>query len=104
MIHGGIPHDGIEQGLLALGHGLEGDILCRLRLGDDQSGILLRKKALGNDYVEISGDRDGDEHDKQRDELMSQHDLEACLIEHAADRRSHVQTTGTAARAPCFPV
>ena len=58
-MHGGILHDGIEQGLLALGHGLVGDILRRLGLGDDQSGILLGKEALGNDDIEISGDDDG---------------------------------------------
>ena len=55
---GRIPHDGVEQGLLALLHRLEGNILRRLGLADDQSGILLGKEALGNDDVEIAGQRD----------------------------------------------
>ena len=77
---GRIPHDGVEQGLLALLHRLEGNILRRLRLADDQSGVLLRKEALRNDDVKISGQHDSAEHDHQCDEAVPQHDLEACLI------------------------
>ena len=36
---------GIEQGLLPLGHRLEGDILRRLRQADDQPGVLLRERS-----------------------------------------------------------
>ena len=35
------------------------------------------KEALGDDDVEIAGQRDGAEHHHQRDEAMPQHDLEA---------------------------
>ena len=42
---GRIPHDGVEQGLLALGHRLERNILRRLRQADDQSGVLLRERS-----------------------------------------------------------
>ena len=79
--HGRVPHYGIEQGLLALGHGLEGDILRRLGQADDQSGVLLGKEALGNDDVEIPGQRDRAEHHHERDEAVPQHDLETGLIE-----------------------
>src|SRR5882762_9532346 len=80
-VDGWIPHDGILHSLLAFQHGLEGNILRRLGLADNQSGVLLGKETLGNDYVQITGQRDGAEHHHQRDELMPQHDLEACLIE-----------------------
>ena len=43
---GRIPHHRVEQSLLAFRHGLEGNILCRLRQADDQSGVLLGKEAL----------------------------------------------------------
>src|SRR5208282_6517689 len=41
-----ILHYGIEQRLLAFLHGLEGNILRRLGLADDQPGILLGKETL----------------------------------------------------------
>ena len=45
---GRIPHDGVEQRLLALGHGLEGDILRRLGQADDQCRCpAAGKKPLG---------------------------------------------------------
>ena len=50
-LDGRVSHYCIEQGLLALGHGLERDILRRFRLTDNQSGILLGKEALGNDHI-----------------------------------------------------
>ena len=53
------PHDGIEQGLLALGHRGIGNILRGFGQADDQPGILLRKEAFGNDDVEIAGQCDG---------------------------------------------
>ena len=80
-LDGRIPHQGIEQSLLTFLHGLEGNVLRRLGLTDDQSGVLLGKEALGNDDVEIPGQRDGAEHHHQRDEAVPQHDLEARLIE-----------------------
>ena len=59
---GRIPHDGIEQGLLAFGQRRIGNILCGFGQADDQPGVLLRKEAFGNDDVEIAGQRDGREH------------------------------------------
>ena len=38
-----------------LGHLREGGVLARLRLAEDEAGVLLREKALGNDDVEIAG-------------------------------------------------
>ena len=78
--HGRISHNGVEQGLLALLHRLEGNILRRLGLADDQSGILLGKEALGNDDIEIAGQCDGTEHYHQRAEAVPKHDLEARFI------------------------
>ena len=80
-VDGGIAHDGILQSLLAFLHRREGNILRRLGLAEDQSGVLLGKEALGNDDVEIPGQRDGGEHHHQRDEAVPQHDFEACLID-----------------------
>ena len=67
--------------MLALGHGLERDILRGLGQADDQASVLLRKETLGDQHVEISGQRDGAEHCHQRNEAVTQHDLEAGLIE-----------------------
>ena len=71
----------VDHGLLALGHGRIGDVLRRLGQADDQSGILLRKEALGNDDIEVAGHDDRAEHHHQRGEAMPQHDLEAGLVE-----------------------
>ena len=81
MVDGRIAHDRILQSLLALFHRLEGDILRRLGLGDDQSGILLGKEPLRNGDVEISGERDRGEHHHHRDQAMPEHDLEARLVD-----------------------
>src|ERR1700731_227037 len=80
-VDGRIAHDGILQSLLAFLHRREGNILRRLRLAEDQSRVLLRKEALGNDHVQIPGQRDGAEHHHQCDEAVPQYDLEACLID-----------------------
>ncbi len=69
-VDGRILHDGILESLLAFQHGLVGYILRRLGLRDDQSGVLLGKESLGNDHVEIPGQRDRTEHHHQRAELM----------------------------------
>jgi hypothetical protein len=76
-----IFHEGVEQSLLALRHSLEGDVLRGLRQADDQSGVLLGKETLGNQHVEIAGQRDCADHGHERDEAVPQHDLEARLIE-----------------------
>ena len=39
------------------------------------------KEALGNDHVEIAGQRDRADHHHQRDEAVPQHDFESCLID-----------------------
>src|SRR5271169_1581955 len=80
-VDGRIPHDDVEQSLLAFGHRRERNVLRRLRLAKDQSRVLLRKEALGNDHVEIPGQRDGAEHYHQRGEAVPQHDFEPCHIE-----------------------
>ena len=77
----GIFQHRVYQGLLALGHGSVGDILCRLGQTDDQPGVLLGKEALGDHDVEVAGQRDGAEHHHERHEAMSQHDLEASLVQ-----------------------
>ncbi len=66
--------------MLALGHGLKGDILRGLRQADDQPGVLLGKKAFRDHHVEIPGESDGAEHCQKGDEAVTQHDLEAGLI------------------------
>ncbi len=75
-----LPHR-VDQGLLALGHGRIRDVLRGLGQAEDQPGVLLRKKALGNHYIEVPGQYDGAEHHHQRSKAIPQHDLEAGLIE-----------------------
>ena len=75
-----ILEHGADQRLRPLRHGLIGNILPGFRKTEDQTGILLRKETLGNDHVEVAGQRDGGEHYHQRHEAMPQHDLEARLI------------------------
>ena len=41
-----------------IGHGVEGDVLARLGLAEDEAGVLLGEEALGDDDVEVAGDDD----------------------------------------------
>ena len=77
----GILQQDIDQRLLALGHRRERDILCGLGDADDLAGVLLREEALGNDDVEVAGQRNRAQHHHQRDEAVAQHDLQAALVE-----------------------
>src|SRR6516164_3575644 len=70
-----------EMNMRPVGHGLIGNVLRGLGKADDQSGVLLRKEALGHDRVEISRQCDGAEHHHERAEAMPQHDLQSGLIE-----------------------
>ena len=66
---------GVDQRLRPLGHRLIGNILRGLGKADDQSGVLLRKEAFGNDHIKVSRQCDGTEHQHQCDEAMPKHDL-----------------------------
>ena len=45
---GGILLDDVGQPVLELGHGVEGNVLARLGLAEDEAGVLLGEEALGN--------------------------------------------------------
>jgi len=77
----GILQHGVDQRLLPLGHGLIGNVLRGLGKAEDQSGVLLRKEAFGDDDIKASRQYDGTEHHHERDEVMPQHHLQSGLIE-----------------------
>jgi hypothetical protein len=89
------PH----QTRLTLDHGRKGDVLGCFRDRDDEAGVLLRKEALGNDHVEISGDDDGSHGGCEGDPPMTEHPLQSRLIDgqHAREEAFSEQVEATVA-------
>ena len=53
------------------------DILRGFGQTDDQTGILLRKEALGYDHIKVSRQNDAADHDQQGQETVLQGNLES---------------------------
>ena len=79
--HGRILQHGADDRLHALGHRREGDVLRGLGDAQDHSRVLLRKEALGNDDIEVAGQRHRAQHHHQGDEAVAKRHLEATLVE-----------------------
>ena len=47
----------------------------------DEAGVLGREEALGDDHVEMDGERQGGEEHHQRQELVPEHDVEGAPVE-----------------------
>ncbi len=74
---GKLVHDPLHVGV--------GDVLARLRLAEDEAGILLREKALWDLHVEQAGRGHQDQGRDQHAELVPEDEFEAPVI--AAERR-----------------
>ena len=69
-----------EDRLLPFLHPVGGDIRRRFADADDEAGVLLREKALGDYDEQISGRGYRGEHDAERDPAMSKRDDQAAII------------------------
>jgi hypothetical protein len=94
-----------DQAGLTLDHGRKGDVLGCFRDRDDEAGVLLRKEALGNDHVEVSGEDDGSQGGGEGDPPMTKGPLQSRLIggQHVREDAFSEQIEATAALLSGFP-
>src|SRR5271163_2370744 len=64
-----------------VGHLVERNVLGRLRDALDDAGVLHGEEPLGDRRIEIAGEKKGRDGDKQRRDLMVEHDIEKPRIE-----------------------
>ena len=76
----GIGEDDRTELFLNALHLSEGHILTGFGDGGEEAGILLRKEPFGNNYKQVSGQRDGGEEDAQGGEPPTHHQVQSASI------------------------